>query len=107
MINVLAATLESDIGDALKALPAGIPAFWSGGLNALLNNLTQTFLVVAVAVATLVLIIGGVKWATAGGDKEALGSAQKIITSAIIGLVIVLAAWAIIGLIKAFFGIKP
>ena len=106
MVNVVFA-LETDIGGALGALPKASTGFWSLGLNALLNNLAQFFLVVAVAVAVFVLIFGGIKWATAGGDKEALGSAQKIITSAIIGLIIIFAAWAIINLIKAFFGINP
>lgn len=105
-MNLLAAALESNIGDALKALPVGSPAFWGGGLNALLNNLTQTFLVVAVALATLVLIFGGIKWVTGGGDKEALGTAQKMITSALIGLVIIFSTWAILGLVKNFFGIS-
>lgn len=104
-MSLLATTLESDIGSALQALPASSAAFWSGGLNSLLNNLAQTFLVVAVAVALFVLILGGIKWATGGGDKEALGSAQKMITSAIIGLVIVFSTWAIINLVKNFFGI--
>lgn len=104
-MSILALALESNIGDALKALPVGSPAFWSGGLNALLNNLTQTFLVMAVAIATLVLIFGGIKWVTGGGDKEALGTAQKMITSALIGLVIIFSTWAILSLVKNFFGI--
>lgn len=106
-MEINAFALETDIGGALGALPKASAGFWALGLNALLNNLAQFFLVVAVAVAIFFIIFGGVKWATAGGDKEALGSAQKIITSAIIGLIIVFAAWAIINLIKAFFGINP
>lgn len=106
MVNIVFA-LETDIGTALNALPAASTGFWKLGLNALLNNLAQTLLVIAITVAVFVLIFGGIKWATAGGDKEALGLAQKMITSAIIGLVIVFAAWAIISLIKAFFGIEP
>jgi len=97
--------MVSDIGEALKALPASSAGFWSGGLNALLNNLAQVLLVAAVAIVVFLLVIGGIRWATAGGDKEVIGKTQKAITGAIIGLIIVFAAWAILNTIRLFFGL--
>jgi len=52
------------------------------------------------------LIFGGIKWISSGGDKEQTAKAQSTITAALIGLVIVFAAWAIIKLIETFFGIS-
>ncbi len=63
-------------------------------------------LVVAALISFIFLIIGGIKWITSGGDKEGTAAAQSTITAALIGLVIVFAAWAIIQLIETLFGIK-
>jgi hypothetical protein len=104
-MNLLAAPLETNIGGALEALPKASTGFWNKGLNALLNNLSQFLLVAAVALATFCLILGGLKWVLSGGDKDAMTSAQKIITSALVGLVIIFSAWAVLSLIKSFFGI--
>ncbi|MFH1534374.1 MAG: hypothetical protein ABIF80_00130, partial [Patescibacteria group bacterium] len=47
-------------------------------------------------IAVIMILIGGFKWMTAGGNEEKIESAKKLLTSAIIGLVIVLLAWAIV-----------
>lgn len=46
-------------------------------------------------VAVIMIIYGGFIWLTAAGNEERVGSAKKIISAAIIGLVIILLAWAI------------
>lgn len=66
----------------------------------------RVILVVAALVSFVFLVIGGIKWITSGGDKEATAKAQSTITAALIGLLIVFAAWAIIRLLEDFFGIK-
>jgi len=91
--------LESDVGSALTGSSSS--GFWKLGLNAYLNNIVQAMLVASVAIATIFLIIGGIKWAMSSGDKDAAAKAQKTITAAVIGLVIVFLAWAIVGLVKS------
>lgn len=66
----------------------------------------RVVLIVAALIALVFLIIGGIKWITSGGDKAQVESARGTITSALIGLVVVFAAWAIIRLIELFFGIQ-
>lgn len=97
--------LESDIGKFLNAMGSSGPGFWRLGMNALLNNIAQTMLIVGVAIATIFLIFGGIKWIVSGGDKEATAKAQKTITAAIVGLVIIFLTWAIVGLVKNILGI--
>ena len=46
-------------------------------------------------VAVLIILLGGFKWMTAGGADEKIKEARKLIMSGIIGLVIILAAYAI------------
>lgn len=57
-------------------------------------------------IAVLVmLIVGGFGFLTAGGDKEGAAKAQKTITYAIGGLVLVLSAWIILNLLSKFLGV--
>lgn len=46
-------------------------------------------------VAVVIILIGGFKWMTAGGNEEKVAEARKLIFSGIIGLAIILSAWAI------------
>jgi hypothetical protein len=46
-------------------------------------------------VAVVVILLGGFMWMTAGGNEEKVGKAKKLIISGIIGLVIVISAYAI------------
>lgn len=46
-------------------------------------------------VAVIIILLGGFKWMTAGGNEDKVGEAKKLITAGIIGLVIILAAFGI------------
>ncbi|MGB9911496.1 MAG: hypothetical protein ACPLKP_02720 [Microgenomates group bacterium] len=72
----------------------------------LVSALIRLILIIAALVAFAFLVLGGIKWITSGGDKEATAKAQGTITAALIGLVIVFAAWAIIRLIEVFFNVS-
>lgn len=63
-------------------------------------------LVVAFVLAFIMLLIGGIRWITAGGDEKAVSSARNMITAALIGLVVVLVAFAIIRLVELFFKVN-
>jgi cbb3-type cytochrome oxidase subunit 3 len=49
-------------------------------------------------------LLGGIRWIYSAGDKGKLETAQKQITSALMGLAILLLSFAIIELIKNLFG---
>jgi amino acid transporter len=46
-------------------------------------------------VAVIIIVIGGFKWMTAGGNDEKIKEAKRLIGQGVIGLIIVLAAYAI------------
>ncbi len=71
-----------------------------------LRGVIQFILVVAFVLAFIFLIIGGIRWIVAGGDEKGVAGARGMITAALIGLVIVLVAYAIIRLVEIFFGIN-
>ncbi|MCX7928483.1 MAG: pilin [Patescibacteria group bacterium] len=61
-------------------------------------------LVIAALVFFFMLLWGGIEWILAGGDKNKTEEARGRITGALIGLVIVFAAWAIVNLASTFLG---
>jgi len=46
-------------------------------------------------IAVVIILLGGFKWMTAGGNEDKVAESKKLITAGIIGLVIILAAWGI------------
>ncbi len=46
-------------------------------------------------IAVLIILIGGFKWMTAGGNEDQVGDAKKWIYSGVIGLFIILAAYGL------------
>ncbi|MFA6194567.1 MAG: pilin [Patescibacteria group bacterium] len=46
-------------------------------------------------IAVGIVLLGGFKWMTAGGNEEKTGEAKKLLGAGVIGLVIILSSWAI------------
>lgn len=65
-------------------------------LEATVINIVQWALGLLALVAVVMIIIGGFRWITAAGNEEKIESAKKLISAAVIGLIIVLLAWAIV-----------
>ena len=76
-----------------------------GKLGTLISALVGTLLIISALLAFFFLILGGIQWITSGGDKTGMEAARNKITHAIVGLVIVGAAWAIMILVQQFLGI--
>ena len=74
-------------------------------VGGLVSGFIRLILVIASLVFFFILVIGGIQWITSGGDKAQTEAARGRITAALVGLVIVFAAWAIVQLINVFFGI--
>lgn len=70
-----------------------------------ISGLLKLALIIAAIVFFFILVIGGVRWIASGGDKAQTEGARNQITAALVGLIIVFAAWAIVALINTFFGI--
>ena len=74
-------------------------------LGVFLSNLITTITVVASLAFVIYFTLGGLEWITAGGDKAKVASAQTQMTQAAIGLIAVVASFAIVGLVGAVLGI--
>ena len=62
----------------------------------LFNNLIAGALMFVGAVATVMFIYGGAKLINSGGDQKATEEARKILTFAVLGVILVLGSFAIV-----------
>lgn len=74
-------------------------------IGGIISTAITMILIVAGVVFLFMLIVGGIRWIMSGGDKAQAEGARNQITAALIGLVIVFAAYAIATLIGSIFGI--
>ena len=89
-------SVESVVTNAIAlrnvADEAGIPAL---SANDVLANVLNTVYFLAAIVAVIVIIVAGLSYSTSGGDSGKITKAKNQILFAVIGLVAVLAAFAI------------
>lgn len=109
MLVAMVAAALAPAGLALAQVPPAPPVtpdtlgLSYGGQTGLSNSDVRTTVarVIRVAmgllgiVAVVIILIGGFTWMTAGGNEEKVGEAKKWIFAGIIGLAIILSAYAI------------
>jgi len=66
------------------------------GLTITIARLIRTVMGILGILAVILILVGGFKYMTSGGNDEKIKSAKKLFSSAIIGLVIILSAFAIV-----------
>lgn len=84
-------------------LPAGFPS----DINSIIASAVSLVIAAAGVIFFAVLIIGGLRYLTAGGDEKAAQEARKTLTNAAVGLVIIVASFLISQLLFAVFGLSP
>jgi len=69
------------------------------GAEDLVKNIINILLTVASVVAVIMIIIGGIRYATSNGDSNQVTAAKNTIMYAVIGLVIAIFAYAIVNFV--------
>ena len=59
----------------------------------------QMLLGFAPLLSLMMMILGGFMWMASGGDEERLEKAKKTISSSVVGLVVILLAWAAVSFV--------
>lgn len=79
----------------------------SGTINAagLAINIINIILFVAFALALIFLIVGGIRWIISGGDKAQTEAARNGVTSALIGLAVVVGAYVLVNVVLRLLGL--
>ena len=100
-LSVLAAVSS----DEIKLKDRVDPAISGLKPSVLVSGAINTILGISGIIAFFFLLVGGIQWILAGGDKEGTDKARKRITAALIGLAIVFSAYALAILVKSVFGV--
>ena len=78
---------------------AGTPLFGDGSI---FQRITNAFLFVVGAVSVIMIVVGGFRYAISNGDQSAMTSAKNTIFYAIVGLVVAIAAYAIVSFVLTY-----
>jgi hypothetical protein len=73
-------------------------------LNTVINNITKWLVGLLVALATLFLTIGGVRYLLAGGDPGEVNRAKDTLKYAAIGYGVAVLAPVLVNILKSFVG---
>ena len=71
--------------------------------NAMIKNVVNLLLYVLGVIAVIMIIIGGIRYATSDGDSGNLKSAKDTILYSVVGLVIGLLAYTIVNFVIKWF----
>lgn len=82
--------------------PIGLPAT---DIRLIIANIIRIALGLIGIVLLAIIIYGGFLWMTAAGNEEQIGKAKKTLTNAVIGLIIILSAYAIVLFVMRMLGI--
>ncbi|HEY4694477.1 MAG TPA: hypothetical protein VIH52_00770 [Candidatus Nanoarchaeia archaeon] len=74
--------------------------------GAVISALIQLALAAAGLLFFGMLVLGGLKYLTAGGDEKAAASARATLTHALMGLIIIVAAFLLAQLLFSLFGLE-
>jgi hypothetical protein len=76
--------------------PAASQAAGGGSLESLISTVINAVLLIAGVVAVIYLIVGGYQYITSGGNAEQAQAGRTTVLNAIIGLVIIFAAFVVV-----------
>lgn len=77
-----------------------------GFFQRVLPNFVALGLVAGIIIFFFVMLIGAIRWISAGSDKAELEQARARITNGLVGIVLLLSIFALITVIEQFFGIN-
>ena len=75
-------------------------------LEQMFSNTIAVLTIIGGLMFIVYFVLGGLTWITAGGKPDKVEKAQKMMTNAAIGLIVVIAAFAIIYIIGDVLGIR-
>ncbi len=94
------------IVQAIEINPTSFPAARLTNLNQLLNVLIPLIMLGGAFMFLIMMLRGALQWITAGGNPENLTKAQKTITYAFFGLLIIFVSYLVVKLIGMVLNIQ-
>ena len=99
-----AGAVTSVFGKIIPPQPIINLGFGAIGVTKFLNNLITLIYIISIIVFVFMIVFSGVEWLSSGGDKEKVANAQRRLTHAFIGIVILSIAFPILRVVGVFTG---
>ncbi len=90
------------LDDYKKAAPDGVPADLDSEDSIVKKSINLLMYIVGL-ISVVMMIVGGLKYVTSGGDAAKVGAAKNTIMYSIIGLVVAILSFAIVNFVVAQF----
>ncbi|HSE61929.1 MAG TPA: pilin [Candidatus Saccharimonadales bacterium] len=111
ILLVVAVALPTAAADPKQSLCEGSGGTWSGtscsnasgqsDLMTTIRNISNVLLFILGTIAVVMVIIGGIRYVTSNGEQNQISSAKDTIMYAMIGLVLALAAYAVVNFVTS------
>ena len=93
----IAGAINSEIASGMKATSAGTST--PTDANVVIKNVTNIMFFIIGAVSVIMLIYGGIRYTTSGGNANSVTAAKNTVIYSIVGLVISILAYAIVNFV--------
>ena len=90
----IAGAVNSEITSGMNATSAGTST--PTNANVVIKNVTNTMFFIIGAVSVIMLIYGGIRYTTSGGNANSVTAAKNTIMYSIIGLVVAILAFSVV-----------
>ena len=101
LIGALAASLLLPVLVSAQNMNRGLAQFQyetqltNADLTVVIGRIVKIVIGFLGLIAVVIILIGGFQWMTSGGDSEKIANARKLMTNGVIGLFIIVVAYAI------------
>ncbi|HSW81723.1 MAG TPA: pilin [Candidatus Saccharimonas sp.] len=68
-------------------------------VNSVIGVIANTLTFVTGAIAVVMIVVGGIRYVTSGGEEKSIKAAKNTILYAIVGLIVAIAAYAIVNFV--------
>ena len=75
-----------------------------GSITDILNRVRDMLMLVIGSLSLVMLTVGGIRYVTAGGDKDGVNGAKQTVKHALLGLAVAILAPVLIQIIKTILG---
>jgi hypothetical protein len=99
LVSLFAFSMMTSVAFAQISIPGSIGGTFGLGTQNLYQTLTgivNVLLGFLGVLAIIVILFGGFKWMTSGGSEDKVAGARQMIVAGVIGLAIILAAFAVV-----------
>src|SRR3989338_1443717 len=98
-VSILAISLLPNAAFAALNSPTTLGGLSTQELESTIGTLLNAVLGLVGVIALGIILYGGFRWMTAAGNEETVGEAKKILIAGVIGLIIVIVAWAVVSFV--------